>query len=143
MSGNGFDLVDFFNLAFNDFPLFLKTDVRGSYGTPSFPPANVSINKENKDLVFDFALAGYTDDELDISFSGDYLLLKIESNKKENEQLKPVHIGIKRQDVNFKYYVPSDKYDQDGVVANLANGILTIKVPAREEAQKKKIVITK
>jgi len=144
--GNVLDLVDFFNGIWNNFPVFVEADMRGTYNVPSFPPVDVSINKDNKNMVFDFAVAGYTEEELDINFSGDYLILKLESKAEDatkTSSVKVIHKGIRKQDVNFKYYVPSDKYLQDNVEATLANGILTVKIPAREEAQKKKITIIK
>jgi len=139
------NLVDWFNKIW-EMPMTMVDWDAGAlmYNAPSFPPVNVLLNKDTKDLIFEFAVAGYKEEEMDINFSGDYLILKLQINKENgDEKIKIIHNGIRKQDVCFRYYTPSDKYDQEGVVANLANGVLSVKVPAREEAQKKKIVITK
>ncbi len=112
------------------------------YTVPSFPPVDVKLNTETKDMIFDFAVAGYSNEDLDITFSGDYLVLKMTTKAQSiQNKFKIIHSGIRKQDVNFRYYVPSDKYDQNRVEANLANGILTIKIPAREEEQRRKVKI--
>jgi HSP20 family protein len=113
------------------------------YSAPTFPPVNVLLNKETKDMVFEFAVAGYEEENLDISFAGDYLILKIKKDNEDNSNFKVIHNGIRKENIEFKYYVPSDKYNQDEVGASLKNGILAVNVPAREEAEKKKVKITK
>lgn len=139
-----FSIIDFFNDMWRDENFFGTVYNPQWYSAPSFPPVDVLIDKKTKDIVFDFAIAGFSDDEIDITFSGDYLSLKLEQNNKISEDdFKTVHKGISKQNVSWRYYVPADKYDQEKVEANLKNGILTVKIPAREEAQKKKIVITK
>jgi HSP20 family molecular chaperone IbpA len=75
------------------------------YQVPNVPPVNVFINKDTKEMIFEFALAGYKKENISINFSGDYMELKLrESEEKANQQLEIVRRGIKNCNINFKYY---------------------------------------
>ena len=55
-------------------PIFNWDEKVDYYPAHSYPPANVYLTAE-KDLVFEFALAGFEPDTLDLQFQGDYLVL--------------------------------------------------------------------
>lgn len=117
-----------------------------SYVTYSFPPTDVFVD-ENKNLNFRFALAGYDDESLDISFSGDTMILKVKNvNEFESDKEKSFKFlsrGIKRGGCLNRYYVPSQAYNVENAKATFVNGILSIHVPAKEVEKPLKIEIGK
>ena len=144
MVPNGKNLFGFeiFDEIFKDFDFFLRESptVKELYSV-SFPPANVYIKQESKDLVFEFALAGYSQDDIDISFEGDKMFLEITKTSKEDSKDYYLHRGIKMSSQKRWYFVPLSKYKVEDAEAKFENGILTVNVPAKEEAKPRKIKI--
>jgi len=137
------DIFDLFDELFNDFslPENFWNNLNVAYQTPNFPPLNILINKKTKEMVFEFALAGYDKENIDISFKGDYLELSLKGGAKEKEDWEIVKCGIRNCDAIFKYYCPADKYSRDNIKANFSNGILRVIVQPKEKADTKMITI--
>jgi HSP20 family molecular chaperone IbpA len=109
----------------------------------SYPPFNLSIDETTKNLQFEFAVAGLSLDDIDISYEDDYLKLDIKS-KERNDQYynwKSIKKGIRTSNSKTAYFVPFAKYDVADSKASILDGILTIFVPIREDAKPKKIEI--
>ena len=126
------ELVYFFDTLFdamdlNDFEI--PKWVGPKYAGITFPPVNAFIHK-NKDLEFEFALAGYGEDDISIEFDGDYMVLRLKGGK-QKEEIEWIKRGIKNVDTQCQFYVPSNKYDHTNAKAELKNGILSIKIPSR------------
>lgn len=106
----------------------------------SFPPLNFSVNEETKDLKFEFALAGYKKEEIDITFEGDKFTIElkpvIEDSKWILKQKKIVRANRK-----VSYKVPESFYDFDNTDVNFVDGLLTIIFPAKEKTKPRKIEI--
>lgn len=133
-----FDLLWDSGAPFTEFPLLTLS----GYSTPQFPPVDIEFDKETKDMYFTFALAGYQPDEIDVKFEEDYLVLSSEIITKEKEDDKVFYKkGIKKTSFSVKYAVPVTKYDTDNTEASFADGLLKIKIPAREEIKPKQIEI--
>jgi HSP20 family molecular chaperone IbpA len=109
---------------------------------PSFPPSNVKL-KEDKTIVFEFAVAGYPEKNIDLNFTGDALILKLNREEKEEEKVSFLKKGIKNSTSETRYYIPSNKYKTEEALANLKDGILTIEIPAKEPPKSKKLEIKK
>lgn len=124
---------DFFD---NDF-MRISDKISNSY--PKFPPANIFITID-KTLVFEFAIAGHKKDDIDLSISGDYLSLSLkgknETKTEENQKNRFLKKGIKINNCQSKYLIPSDKYLLDEISASFNNGILRIKIPAKKSVKK-------
>jgi len=104
----------------------------------SFPYCNIYINKED-DLCIDFALSGYTKEDLKVIIENGNLI--VEANKNEDDNIKEyLFRGIK--DISFKkiYSIP-DKYDYDSILSIFENGILKIKFKLSEGKKPKQIEI--
>lgn len=124
-----------FGLLFqDDFDNLWETLTKGggvNYINSNFPPANVLID-EDKNLYFYFALAGYNKEDIAISFSGDYMILKITPPEKNlKEGVKYLHKGIKNASCTSRYYVPNQRYDTDNVNASFKDGILKVEVSSK------------
>jgi HSP20 family molecular chaperone IbpA len=94
---------------------------------------------EDKSLNFEFALAGFDEKNISLSFQGDYMIFsaRIGDSPDAGETAENVHYlkrRLKLKDVEKqKYYVPQDKYAQEAVKAVFKNGILRVTVPPKEE----------
>lgn len=140
---NGLSLIDIFNDLVQDHePLFNSDyDIKNIYPF-SFPPVNISL-KANKDLLFEFAVAAYNQEDIDISFIEDSMILdlkKVDENIKEGDTWL-LH-GIKHSGQKNKYYVPSAKYNTDNSTATLAKGLLSVLIPCKEEVKPRKLLIS-
>jgi len=111
----------------------------------SFPPCNVYIDEETKDLKLEFAIAGIPKEQISMDLDGDYLYLSIEKPKEEEEEegrFTLVQKGIKRASTEQKFYIPSSKYETSGSSAIIKDGILTVEIPAKKEMAKKRLKIS-
>jgi len=106
----------------------------------SYPPMNVFFT-EDKSLNFEFALAGFDEKNISLSFQGDYMIFSArigaENGDSASTEAPNVHYlkrRLKLKDIDRqKYYVPLDKYDQEKVRAVFRNGILRVIIPPRPE----------
>ena len=108
------------------------------YPNYSYPPMNVYMTAD-RSLIFEFALAGFDEKDINLSFPGDYmvfsaLLPKAEEASPPGESIRYFKRRLKMKDIEKqKYFVPLDKYAQDRVKAVYKNGILRVTVPPKEE----------
>jgi Molecular chaperone (small heat shock protein) len=110
-----------------------------------YPPTN-SYKKEDGSLVFEFALAGFSESAVSISFQGDDLVLSAKAPERDEDRSDSGywHHGFKPRNIEKqKYPVPADDYIQEEAKAVFKNGVLTVTVPAKECAPGIKIEIVK
>ena len=101
----------------------------------SYPPMNIFLAKD-KSLVFEIALAGFAEKDIDLQFKGDYLHFCAKAPKaaEEEEGIQYFKRRLKLKGIEEqRYYVPEDKFDRDKVDARFKDGLLRIVIPAREE----------
>ena len=144
MSNDLFDLVRFFDelfeVDFRSVPFYLSSH-NERYPALNFPPANVEID-EKRDLHFEMALAGYPQENINLDFEGDYLVLKATPPKLVNtDNITVIRKGIKTTSINNKYYVPSNKYLLEEAEATWKDGILKIKIPSKVSKDVKSLPI--
>jgi HSP20 family molecular chaperone IbpA len=88
-------------------------------------------------MVFEFALAGFDEKDISLTFQGDYMVFsaKIGQDELPGDDVRYFKRRLKLKDVEKqKYYVPADKFAQDRVRAIFRDGILKITVPPKEES---------
>lgn len=110
-----------------------------------YPPTN-SYKKADGSLVFEFALAGFSEDAVSIAFQGDDLVLSAKAPEREEdtESTGYCHRGFNPRNIDKqKYRVPAEDYVQAGAKAVFKNGVLTVTVPPKESAQAIRIEIVK
>ena len=113
------------------------------YPNYSYPPMNVFITAD-KTLTFEFALAGFDEKDISLSFQGDYMIFSAilpqgdspsrEGGTEENVRYFKRRLKMKNIE-RQKYFVPLDKYAQDKVKAVFRSGILRVSVPPKEEQE--------
>ena len=140
MSGLSLSMVDLFDEIWKDLHGFERRH-ESVYPSASFPPMNVWLDEEQKDLYLEFAVAGINQDDIELDTEGDYLILKIERKDAQREGLSLLQRGISKAKVHTRYYVPASKYDLYKIEAHTKNGILAVKIPAREVIKPNKILI--
>jgi HSP20 family molecular chaperone IbpA len=111
------------------------------YPNYSYPPMNVYM-AEDRTLVFELALAGFDEKDINLSFQGDYMVFSAKLNKetdgftKIDENVRYFKRRLKMKDIEKqKYFVPLDKYAQEKVRAVYKNGILRVTVPPKDEVE--------
>ncbi len=118
------------------------------YPSYSYPPVNIYMS-DDKTMVFQFALAGFRESDIDLQFKGDYMMLSA-TPPPEMEPDENVHFLKRRLKVkpfhDQRYYVPEDKFDREASEAVFKNGILRVTVPPKDrpnEGEGYKISINK
>jgi HSP20 family molecular chaperone IbpA len=129
-------------------------DYRNSeYNDYDWPPVNIyKADKNSADdeggLIFEFGLAGFEEEDINLTFQGDYMILSAvcrnslknccENGACEYGEGEPEMQYLKktlRLDTieKQKYYVAADKYDHKKTKAVYKNGLLRISIPPKEE----------
>ncbi|GAB1482559.1 hypothetical protein MASR2M78_13750 [Treponema sp.] len=106
------------------------------YPNFSYPPMNVYMTS-NRELIFEFALAGFDEKDISLSFQGDYMVFSASMNleTQTEEEVRYFKRRLKLKDIEKqKYYVPADKFAQEKVKAVYRNGILKVSVAPKEDA---------
>jgi HSP20 family molecular chaperone IbpA len=103
------------------------------YPNFSYPPMNVFLTPE-RSIVFEFAVAGFEEKNISLTFQGDYMVFSARIDlEPPAEGIRYFKRRLKLKDVEKqKYYVPADKFDQEKVKAVFKNGILKVTVPPKE-----------
>jgi HSP20 family molecular chaperone IbpA len=116
------------------------------YPNYSYPPMNVFMTG-NRSMIFEFALAGFDEKDISLSFQGDYMVFSAKiaeassgfhaedgENRLPDENIRYFKRRLKLKDIEKqKYYVPLDKYAQEKVKAVYKNGILKVIIPPKDE----------
>ncbi|MBN2050148.1 MAG: Hsp20/alpha crystallin family protein [Spirochaetales bacterium] len=109
------------------------------YPTYSYPPVNVYLT-EKKQLVLEFALAGFEEKDISLEFQGDYLVFsaKAPEEQPEDERIRYFKKRLKLKDIRDQhYYAPEDKFNREQVKAVFKNGILKVTIPPNQEYETK------
>jgi len=110
------------------------------YPNYSYPPMNAFMTAD-RSLIFEFALAGFDEKDISLSFQGDYMVFSAVIGPSDDTPAEGTIRYFKRRlklkDIEKqKYYVPLDKYAQDKVKAVFRNGILRVSIPPKDEPDK-------
>jgi HSP20 family molecular chaperone IbpA len=111
-------------------------DYRDFYPAYAYPPLNVFMTA-NKSMVFQFALAGFSEKDITLEFRGNYLCFAAKAPEEQpgTENVRYFKRRLKLKAIaEQKYYVPADRFNQEATTAVMKNAILTVTVPAKDQA---------
>jgi HSP20 family protein len=143
MRNESYDLVRLFDSFFTDFfpPAIVENPFRKAW-FPTFPPSTIKIDKKSKDLIYELAVAGYPKENINVDFDGDYMAIELKKvEEKESADCECLCCCVTRGRHEAKYYAPASRYDQSKAEASLKDGILKVRIPAKERQDTIKIAI--
>jgi len=124
---------DVFDSFFVDFPRHLKQTTQG------YPVADI-FRDDDGNTVLEFALAGFKKEELSIDIRPDKRSITVAANSDIEEGDNARRIA--RRSFTKTYVNYDNNLDLSGTEATYADGLLTVIVPQRAEAQPVQILIT-
>lgn len=103
----------------------------------SFAAPSVDVSEEDKAFKITAELPGLETKDVDISVTGDMLVIKGEK-KQESEKKEENYYMSERSYGSFqRSFALPEEIDRDKIAADLAKGVLTITLPKMAEAQKR------
>ncbi|QDP51475.1 MAG: hypothetical protein GOVbin630_173 [Prokaryotic dsDNA virus sp.] len=124
---------DVFDSFFVDFPRHLKQTTQG------YPVADI-FRDDDGNTVLEFALAGFKKEELSIDIRPDKRSITVAANSDIDEGDNSRRIA--RRSFTKTYVNYDNNLDLSRTIASYADGLLTVRVPPRAEAQPVKIEIS-
>ena len=121
---NVFDSI--FNHVLDDFPQLIQQSTRG------YPVSDIYQN-EKGDTVMEFALAGFSKDDLSIDIKPEKRSITVRAESKSNEE--DSNRRIARRSFEKTYVNFDNNLNLSAVTAEFENGLLCITVPIRPEAE--------
>lgn len=107
-----------------------------------FPKTDI-YTKSNK-LYFDFALAGWDKEDIDIDINPETSIMTIKSNIEKSEATSEdicwLQRGLGYRNFTVKYVIPS-AYDKNSIDATFQRGILSVSFTKNPEMEHKQIKI--
>jgi HSP20 family protein len=118
---------DVFDSFFNDFPTLLRQTTQG------YPVADIYGNEEG-DTVLEFALAGFSKENLSIDVKTEKRSITVcaDTNLEEGDD---ANRRIARRSFEKTYVNYDNNLDLTAISATFENGLLTIVVPRRPESK--------
>jgi HSP20 family molecular chaperone IbpA len=148
MSRNYTNIFDLFDDIWSDtFSVIQPSRFNKAIASADWPPANALINQKTKELTFEVALAGVKEEEINLSFDGDYLRLVVDrkiadSHLKDGEVATDyvVQRGFRPVDhAEVSWIVDPRYYSRENVDVSFENGLLVIKVSPKEDVKPRKV----
>ena len=102
---------------------------------PSYPVADVFVTNDGT-TIFEVAVTGFAKEDIDINIEDNKLIIEAKSDRHDINEKDYKYISKRIARRNFKSsYKLSSKMDIDKIDVSIADGILTINIPMREEAK--------
>jgi HSP20 family molecular chaperone IbpA len=136
----GVDFDEIFNSFFIDGTLMdAVSKLPNCLVSSTYPPTNV-YEDDNKNYVIEVAVAGYSEDEINLNVEDMRVILELTPNKNKTPIYKQQGIRHSEGKISFGIH---PRYDLKAIKATNKDGILTIKLPIKEEAKPSTITIEK
>lgn len=120
-------LDDVFDNFFNDFPSHLRRSTQG------YPVADI-YTAENGSTIIEFALAGFSKEELSIEVTPEKRSITVSANGNV-EPADESNRRIARRDFQKTFINYDDNLDLASATASFENGLLTVTVPKRPDPE--------
>ena len=127
-----FDVLREFDRAFSRWP----TRTEAEFESAMYP---VDIHEDNDNLIVEAELPGYTRDEIDVNIEQG--ILTISAQRKVEEKKGEEHLKERTYKRVYRRFSLPTSVNTEQVDAHLDNGVLTLKMPKREEVKPRKIEV--
>jgi HSP20 family protein len=102
----------------------------------SFSAPPIDMSEDEKAYKIAAELPGIDAKEIDVSISGDTLVLKGEKRQEKEEKDKNYYFSERSYGSFQRAFALPDSVDRDKIAADFSKGVLTITLPKTAEAQK-------
>lgn len=99
---------------------------------PNYPHSDCWMGEDGKELWLRFALAGYSKDNIKVTASKNSLRIKAIGEREEN--IKFVHHGISKKDVDFTLNI-DEGFNVTKAETDFVSGLLTIRIPRAADSE--------
>ena len=149
---NPFDVIRQFDRAVNGGAFFDGSHGSTPVGTGGFA---VDVREEDDSLIVEAELPGFTKDQIDVNVENGLLTIEAERTERKQvgqdggdaqeggssaKQAPRKHIQERATHVSRRFTLPK-AYDATGVDASLEHGVLTLRLPKREDVKPRKIEV--
>jgi len=102
----------------------------------NFTAPAVDVSEDDKSYKITAELPGLDEKNIDVTVSGDTLVLKGEKREEKEEKEKNRYMSERSYGAFQRAFSLPEGVDRDKIAANFAKGILTVTLPKTTEAQK-------
>ena len=115
------------------------SDVEGRARSTSFP---VDIHEFDDKLVIEADLPGFTKDQIEVNLEQGVLTIEANRTSEKTETKEgETHLHERRAHHLIRRFALPESFNTDAVDAKLADGVLSLTLPKREEVKPKKITV--
>jgi len=102
----------------------------------NFTTPTVDLTEDEKAYKITAELPGMSEKDIDISLSGDMLVLKGEKHQEREEKTENRYLSERSYGTFQRNFVLPDGVDRDQITAEFAKGVLSLTLPKTPEVQK-------
>ena len=113
---------------------------RGHISWSNVPPVDIADTDKAYEITAE--LPGLDEKNVEVKFASGVLTLKGEKKEEKEEKNKDYHLSERRYGSFQRSFTVPDGIDTDKIEATFKDGVLTVSLPKRPEAQKKEKQIT-
>ncbi len=103
-------------------------------------PFDYYIDKDTGTHIIEYALAGFSEDELHLDVDNNKLLIFVKQNKESDINKHYFRRGISKKALKVSWEIPPN-LDMKGIKAKFTDGILRITIPESADSKEKKFSI--
>lgn len=130
------NITNSFNNAFSNFDQ-LFADIFNT-SSNKYPPYNIYSNSDGSQYTFEFALAGFSRNEIEVSFDEQEYTLHINAKKIKEDNMREVYRGIAKRDIKLSFRIDTHFEITSG---DYKDGILRVYASKISEEDKPKRLI--
>jgi len=102
--------------------------------SPTYPVGNLSVDKKDGKATFEFAVSGFSKEDIDVLIEDSRLKIKGKIEEKEDEDRQYIYRKLATRSFDIAYKIPPE-YDVEKTDVSLKDGLLSISIPLKPEAK--------
>lgn len=116
-------------------------DFFGNACATPVPSFAVDVRQDGEDLVMEAEIPGLSQKDIEITVENGILTIAGETNSNTDEKKGAYHLRERRWGKFSRSFRLPESADGDKVSAALKDGVLTLRIPTREEAKPRRITV--